>query len=76
MEFVSYFLDRGHRMATMSRSLKELMAEKAALQRQENDLRESYGRGESQSESTDSAQFAQLFVLVIIRSSIICCPVQ
>ena len=42
MEFVSYFLDRGHRMASMSRSLKELMTEKTKLQRQENALRETY----------------------------------
>ena len=44
MEFVSYFLERTHRMASMSGSLKELMAEKAALQRQENALRESYAQ--------------------------------
>ena len=44
MEFVSYFLERTHRMTTMSRSLKDLMSEKAALQRQENELRESYAK--------------------------------
>ncbi|XP_043237459.1 proline-rich protein 36-like isoform X1 [Amphibalanus amphitrite] len=47
MEFVSYFLDRSHRMTSMSRSLKELMNEKAALQRQENTLRESYAQMEA-----------------------------
>ncbi|XP_037091106.1 PHD finger protein 14-like [Pollicipes pollicipes] len=47
VEFISYFLDRGQRMAAMTRSLKELMTEKATLQEQENLLRSQYAEMES-----------------------------
>ena len=75
MEFVSYFLDRGHRMAAMSGSLRELMAEKVSLQRQESDLMESYAEVRPSSHRDRGRILAQKASPIATQAGLpLCCP--